>query len=75
MLTAVTDDTQKRYSFFYFIGSFASALTGILAFGFMQLSGREGMLGWRWIFILEGVVCFVSFSIWLLGIGSNLACS
>ncbi|KAK2763224.1 hypothetical protein FQN54_009860 [Arachnomyces sp. PD_36] len=49
-------DTQKRYSFFYFIGSFASALTGILAFGFMQLEGREGMMGWRWIFILEGVL-------------------
>lgn len=23
----------------------------------MQADGREGLEGWRWIFILEGVVC------------------
>jgi MFS family permease len=34
----------------------ASALSGILAFGLMQANGREGLEGWRWIFILEGVI-------------------
>lgn len=63
MLTFI-DDTQKRYSFFYFIGSFASALSGILAFGFMQLDGKEGLGGWRWIFILEGVVRLLSSTWW-----------
>lgn len=47
---------QKRFSVFYLIGCVASALSGILAFGLMQADGREGLEGWRWIFILEGVV-------------------
>lgn len=51
------DDVQKRFSIFYLIGCVASALSGILAFGLMQLDGRHGLGGWRWIFILEGVVC------------------
>ncbi|KAJ5385392.1 Major facilitator superfamily domain general substrate transporter [Penicillium concentricum] len=49
-------DVQKRFSIFYLIGCVASALAGILAFGLMQLNGREGLSGWRWIFILEGVI-------------------
>lgn len=64
-ILTVEDDTQKRYSFFYFIGTFFAALCGVLAFGFMQLDGREGLGGWRWIFILEGVVCLLlSFRRW-----------
>ncbi|CAI7678954.1 unnamed protein product [Penicillium pancosmium] len=51
-----TDDVQKRFSVFYLIGCVASALSGILAFGLMQLSGTHGLGGWRWIFILEGVI-------------------
>ncbi|KAJ5151705.1 hypothetical protein N7492_010000 [Penicillium capsulatum] len=49
-------DVQKRFSIFYLIGCVASALAGILAFGLMQLNGRHGLGGWRWIFILEGVI-------------------
>ncbi|KAL4902729.1 hypothetical protein BDW74DRAFT_186690 [Aspergillus multicolor] len=49
-------DVQKRFSVFYLIGCVASALAGILAFGLMQLDGSHGIEGWRWIFILEGVI-------------------
>ncbi|KAJ5630254.1 uncharacterized protein N7484_010354 [Penicillium longicatenatum] len=49
-------DVQKRFSIFYLIGCVASALSGILAFGLMQLNGQHGLSGWRWIFILEGVI-------------------
>ncbi|KAJ6111495.1 hypothetical protein N7523_007556 [Penicillium sp. IBT 18751x] len=49
-------DVQKRFSIFYLIGCVASALAGILAFGLMQLNGTNGLSGWRWIFILEGVI-------------------
>ncbi|KAJ5101396.1 hypothetical protein NUU61_003618 [Penicillium alfredii] len=59
-------DVQKRFSIFYLIGCVASALSGILAFGLMQLNGAHGLGGWQWIFILEGVItgaigllCFV----------------
>jgi hypothetical protein len=50
MLTAPIDtryDVGKRYSVFYMLGSLASACAGILAYGLMQLKGREGLNGWR----------------------------
>jgi MFS family permease len=49
-------EVGKRYSVFYLLGCVASAFSGILAFGLMQLNGREGITGWRWIFIIEGVL-------------------
>jgi MFS family permease len=44
---------QKRNAVFYLIGSMASALSGILAYGLMQLNGTAGLNGWRWIFIVS----------------------
>jgi MFS family permease len=41
-------DIGKRYSVFYILGSLASACAGMLAYGLMQLNGREGLTGWRW---------------------------
>ncbi|CAM1502709.1 Fc.00g074850.m01.CDS01 [Cosmosporella sp. VM-42] len=49
-------EVGKRYSVFYLLGCVASAFSGILAFGLMHLGGREGLTGWRWIFIVEGVL-------------------
>lgn len=49
-------EVGKRYSFFYVLGCVASAFSGILAFGLMQLGGRAGLSGWRWIFIFEGII-------------------
>src|ERR1700761_2568156 len=61
-------DMGKRYSFFYILGCVASAFSGILAYGLMQLKGREGLSGWRWIFIIEGVLtcCLGILGFWLL---------
>lgn len=58
-------DIGKRYSCFYILGSLASACAGILAYGLMQLKGREGLNGWRWIFIIEGALtCFLGILGW-----------
>ncbi|KAK4994195.1 hypothetical protein LTR66_005731, partial [Elasticomyces elasticus] len=54
-------DMGKRYSVFYLLGSLASACAGILAFGLMQMNGLQRLTGWRWIFIMEGVLtCIVA---------------
>lgn len=45
-------ELQKRNAVFFLIGSMASALAGILAYGLMQMSGLGGLTGWRWIFIV-----------------------
>ena len=55
-LTNLSDDVGKRFSVFYIIGCFANAFGGILAYGLMQLNGKAGKEGWRWIFIIEGAV-------------------
>jgi hypothetical protein len=57
------DDLHKRFAFFYIIGSLASACAGILAYGLMQMDGLGNKEGWRWIFIVEGLV----------SIGTNLS--
>merc|ERR1712058_33586 len=49
----------KRYAGFYLIGCVASAFGGILAFGLMQMEGIAGYGGWRWIFIIEGILTVV----------------
>lgn len=41
-------DVGKRYAVFYMIGSLASAASGILAYGLMQMQGLAGYSGWRW---------------------------
>ncbi|KAJ5454147.1 Major facilitator superfamily domaingeneral substrate transporter [Penicillium daleae] len=49
-------EVQKRFSVFYGVGCVASALAGILAFGLIHMDGIQGISGWRWIFIMEGVI-------------------
>ncbi|KAK5144408.1 hypothetical protein LTR04_001570 [Oleoguttula sp. CCFEE 6159] len=49
-------DMGKRYSCFYLLGCFASACAGILAYGLMQMNGLAKLTGWRWIFIMEGIL-------------------
>ncbi|EEU37612.1 uncharacterized protein NECHADRAFT_53615, partial [Fusarium vanettenii 77-13-4] len=56
-----TFETGKRFSI-YFAGSMAAAaLGGLIAFGVVgNLDGRGGLSGWRWLFIIEGLMAFCS---------------
>ncbi|KAI0377155.1 major facilitator superfamily MFS-1 [Hypomontagnella monticulosa] len=60
-------EVGRRYSVFYLLGCVASACSGILAFGLMQITAA-GLSGWRWIFIVEGIItcCLASLGYWLL---------
>ncbi|CAH0055902.1 unnamed protein product [Clonostachys solani] len=49
-------EVGKRYSVFYLLGCLASGFSGILAYGLMQMNGRQNLSGWRWIFIVEGAL-------------------
>ncbi|EJD40514.1 MFS general substrate transporter, partial [Auricularia subglabra TFB-10046 SS5] len=53
-----------RIGIFFGAATVAGAFSGLLAYGIGFMSGIEGMLGWSWIFILEGsatvVVGFVA---------------
>ncbi|TPX18235.1 uncharacterized protein E0L32_002744 [Thyridium curvatum] len=62
------DEVGKKYSLFYLLGCVASAFAGILAFGLMHMRGLANLNGWRWIFIIEGLVtCLLGIAgYWLL---------
>ena len=53
-------DLQKRYSAFYGISCVVATFSGILAYGIGKMSGLGGLSGWRWIFIVEGIISCVA---------------
>ena len=57
-------EAQKRYTFFFASTTLAGAFGGLLASAIGKMDGIRGYLGWRWVFILEGLLtCVVSFAI------------
>ncbi|KAK0725386.1 major facilitator superfamily domain-containing protein [Lasiosphaeris hirsuta] len=61
-------EVGKRNSVFFMVGCVAAAFAGILAYGIMQMAGLAGLSGWRWIFIIEGILTCVlgALGYWLL---------
>jgi MFS transporter, ACS family, DAL5 transporter family protein len=60
-------EAQKRYSFFFNSTTLAGAFGGLLAAAIGKMDGVRGYMGWRWIFILEGLLTVVvSFFFWFL---------
>ncbi|KAF3407158.1 hypothetical protein DPV78_000177 [Talaromyces pinophilus] len=49
-------DFQKRFSLFWVAGLVAGAFGGLLAYALYHMSGLSGYSGWRWIFIIEGLL-------------------
>ncbi|KAH7304204.1 major facilitator superfamily domain-containing protein [Stachybotrys elegans] len=45
-----------RYAIFWSSNSFAGALSGPLSIGLLSLRGRNGLQGWQWLFLIEGVL-------------------
>lgn len=52
-------EVQRRLSVFYSAAALAGAFSGILAYGISFMDGTGGLEGWRWIFILEGILTVV----------------
>ncbi|KAF2663781.1 MFS general substrate transporter [Microthyrium microscopicum] len=49
-------ERQYRIALFFSAASLAGAFGGILAFGIAKMRHVGGLNGWRWIFILEGIL-------------------
>jgi MFS family permease len=49
-------EAQLRQALFFSAASIAGAFSGLLAFGISKMNGVGGLEGWRWIFILEGIL-------------------
>lgn len=61
-------EIQTRASVFYSAGALSGAVSGLLAYLLQLMNGVAGLEGWRWLFLLEGIItvlvgCSVKF--WL----------
>jgi MFS family permease len=52
-------ERQYRIALFFSAASLAGAFGGILAFGIAKMDGVGNYAGWRWIFIIEGLLTVV----------------
>lgn len=60
-------EAQRRNSFFFSSTTLAKAFAGLLASAIGKMDGLRGYSGWRWIFILEGILtCVVALAFFLL---------
>ncbi|RMJ28417.1 Major Facilitator Superfamily [Aspergillus sp. HF37] len=57
-------EAQKRFSFFFSSTTLAGAFGGLLAYGLGQMQGLCGYRGWRWVFIIEGILTSVVAIAW-----------
>ncbi|KAJ3369548.1 hypothetical protein HDU84_001546, partial [Entophlyctis sp. JEL0112] len=53
-------EIATRLSWFWGVQSLASAFSGLMASGLLQLKGVDGLEGWRWLFLVDGVITIVS---------------
>jgi len=51
-----TEELALRQGLFFSAASVAGAFSGLLAYGIGNMNGVGGYAGWRWIFILEGLL-------------------
>ncbi|KAJ4302715.1 hypothetical protein N0V90_001605 [Kalmusia sp. IMI 367209] len=49
-------EIQLRMAVFYSVGAFSGAVSGLLAYLINKMDGVGGLEGWRWVFILEGLL-------------------
>lgn len=52
-------ELATRLSIFYVASALAGAFSGLLAFALANMDGIGGLEGWRWIFLVEGIVTVV----------------
>ncbi|PCG90302.1 hypothetical protein PENOC_102770 [Penicillium occitanis (nom. inval.)] len=57
-------EAQKRFSFFFGSATLAGAFGGVLAYGIGKMNGIRGYKGWRWLFIIEGLLTIVIAVVW-----------
>ncbi|KAI2433615.1 hypothetical protein LOZ19_005422, partial [Ophidiomyces ophidiicola] len=50
---------QQRIAWFYCINVIANGFGSLLAYGLWKMEGLGGLRGWRWIFIMEGIITCV----------------
>ena len=59
------EERSLRIAIFLACASLAGAFGGSIAYGVGHMNGAAGLVGWRWLFILEGIPsCFFAIVVW-----------
>ncbi|KAE8154518.1 major facilitator superfamily domain-containing protein [Aspergillus avenaceus] len=53
-------ETSFRTTLFFFGQMFAAATSSLISAGLLQLSGKCGLAGWQWIFLVEGLITILA---------------
>jgi len=53
------NEQHYRIALFFSAATLAGAFGGVFAFGIAKMNGIAGLAGWRWIFIIEGLLTVV----------------
>ncbi|ORY47599.1 MFS general substrate transporter [Rhizoclosmatium globosum] len=54
------NELATRLSWFWGVQTCASAVSGLMASGLLQLEGVNGLNGWRWLFIVDGIITILA---------------
>ncbi|KAJ3914539.1 MFS general substrate transporter [Lentinula edodes] len=52
-------ELATRLAWFWGIQTIASAVSGLMASGLLQLQGVSGLEGWKWLFLVDGIITVV----------------
>ncbi|KAL1990930.1 hypothetical protein VTN49DRAFT_5434 [Thermomyces lanuginosus] len=65
-------DLAVRIGLFYTATSLSGAFGGLLARGLVEIGPRGGLEGWRWIFIIEGLLTVVCGAVAAIALPNNI---
>lgn len=52
-------EQARRISYLFVAAALSGAFGGLLAYGLTSLHGARGLAGWRWLFLVEGLISIV----------------
>ncbi|KAI5918379.1 major facilitator superfamily transporter [Camillea tinctor] len=53
------EEQARRISYLFVAAALSGAFGGLLAYGLTGLHGASGLAGWRWLFLVEGIISIV----------------
>ncbi|KAH8645496.1 major facilitator superfamily transporter [Xylariales sp. PMI_506] len=59
-------EQARRFAYLYLSVGLSGGFGGLFAYALLKLDGVHGIAGWRWLFIVEGVISVgIAFLLWL----------
>jgi MFS family permease len=52
-------EQARRVSYLFVASALSGAFGGLLAYGLTNLHGAKGLAGWRWLFLVEGILSMI----------------